>query len=82
MISDMGLVEQFEGVAKANSLKCQRAILPRGGQDGAMIQRSRSGVKTISLACPVKYIHTVTEMAHQEDLESYHRLLTAWLQQL
>ena len=82
MISDIGLVEQFEAVAKANSIKCQRAILPRGGQDGAMIQRSRSGVKTIALACPVKYIHTVTEMTHKDDLKSYHTLLTAWLQQL
>ena len=79
MISDIGLVEQFEAVAKANSIKCQRAVLPRGGQDGAMIQRSRSGVKTIALACPVKYIHTVTEMTHKADLHSYHTLLTAWL---
>ena len=68
-----------EAVAKANSIKCQRAVLPRGGQDGAMIQRSRSGVKTIALACPVKYIHTVTEMTHKDDLNSYHTLLTAWL---
>lgn len=82
MISDIGLVAQFEAVAKANSIKCQRAILPRGGQDGAMIQRSRSGVRTIALACPVKYIHTVTEMTHKDDLESYHTLLTAWLESL
>ena len=82
MISDIGLVEQFEPVAKANSIKCQRAVLPRGGQDGAVIQRSRSGVKTIALACPVKYIHTVTEMSHKDDLNSYHTLLTAWLASL
>jgi len=82
MISDIGLVQDFEKIAKANKIKCQRAILPRGGQDGAAIQRSRSGVRTIALACPVKYIHTVTEMTHKEDLESYHTLLTAWLESL
>jgi len=82
MILDIGLVEQFEAVAKEHSIKCQRAILPRGGQDGAVIQRSRSGVRTISLACPVKYIHTVTEMTHKDDLKSYHTLLTAWLESL
>ncbi len=82
MISDIGLVEDFERLAKAKSIKCQRAILPRGGQDGAVIQRSRSGVRTIALACPVKYIHTVTEMSHKDDLESYHSLLTAWLESL
>jgi len=82
MIADIGLIEEFEAVAEANEIKCQRAVLPRGGQDGAVIQRSRDGVRAIPLACPIKYIHTVTEMAHQDDLDSYHRLLTAWLASL
>lgn len=82
MLSDMGLVEDFERIAKARGIKCQRAILPRGGQDGAAVQRSRRGVRTICLACPVKYIHTVTEMSHLDDLHSYHTLLTAWLESL
>jgi endoglucanase len=82
MISDIGLVEDFEKIARARNIKCQRAVLPRGGQDGAVIQRSRSGVRTIALACPVKYIHTVTEMSHKDDLESYHTLLSAWLETL
>lgn len=82
MISDIGLVEDFERVARTHTLKCQRAILPRGGQDGAAIQRSRRGVRTIALACPIKYIHTVTEMAHKDDLESYYKLLSRWLESL
>ena len=80
MISDIGLIEEIEAVAAAKEIPCQRAILPRGGQDGAVIQRSRSGVRTVAFACPIKYIHTVTEMAHRTDLESYHQLLTAWLE--
>jgi tetrahedral aminopeptidase len=82
MISDQRLIEQFESLAASRGIRCQRAILPRGGQDGAMIQRSRGGVRTIALACPVKYIHTVTEMCHKDDLRSYHTLLTAWLESL
>ncbi len=82
MISDFGLIADFEHVARAGIIKCQRAILPRGGQDGSAIQRSRGGVRTIALACPIKYIHTVTEMAHIDDLDSYHRLLTRWLESL
>ena len=80
MISDIGLIEEIETVAAKSEIKCQRGILPRGGQDGAVIQRSRSGVRTVAFACPVKYIHTVTEMSHRDDLDAYHRLLTAWLQ--
>ena len=80
MISDIGLIEEIETVAAKSEIKCQRGILPRGGQDGAVIQRSRSGVRTVAFACPVKYIHTVTEMSHKDDLDAYHRLLTAWLE--
>ena len=82
MISDIGLIEDLEAIASTHDIKCQRAILPRGGQDGAVIQRSRGGVRTVSLACPVKYIHTVTEMSHKADLESYVSLLAAWLKTL
>ena len=82
MISDIRLIEELEQIARQHSIPCQRAILPRGGQDGAVIQRSRSGVRTLAMACPVKYIHTVTEMAHKLDLESYHQLLTRWLESL
>ena len=82
MISDIKLIEDLEAIAEKNEIKCQRAILPRGGQDGAVIQRSRNGVRTVSFACPVKYIHTVTEMSHRSDLDSYPALLTAWLETL
>ena len=82
MISDIRLIEDIEAVAETGSIKCQRSILPRGGQDGAMIQRSRHGVRTVAFACPVRNIHTVTEMCHNEDLASYPALLAAWIQTL
>jgi endoglucanase len=81
-IADLGLLEDIEAVAAKKGIKCQRGVLPRGGQDGAMIQRSRSGVRTAVFACPIKYIHTVTEMAHTVDLESYPELLAAYLETL
>lgn len=82
MIADLRLIEEVEAVAKINSIKCQRSILPRGGQDGAAIQRSRHGVRTVAFACPVRNIHTVTEMCHEVDLASYPALLSAWIETL
>jgi putative aminopeptidase FrvX len=82
MISDIGLIEDIEAVASKSSIKSQRGILPRGGQDGAMIQRTRRGVRTAVFACPIKNIHTVVEMAHKDDLQSYVELLTAYLESL
>ena len=81
-IADIRLLEELEAVAAKNGIPCQRGLLPRGGQDGAMIQRSRQGVRTAVFACPIKYIHTVTEMAHKTDLQSYPALLAAYLEQL
>lgn len=78
-IADIKLLEELEGLAAQHGIPCQRGVLPRGGQDGAAIQRSRSGVRVAVLACPVKYIHTVTEMSHKTDLESYPELLAAYL---
>lgn len=81
-IADIRLLEEIEAIARDKNIPCQRGVLPRGGQDGAMIQRSRSGVRTAVFACPVKYIHTVTEMVHKTDLESYPALLAAYLEQI
>lgn len=78
-ITDLKLVEALEKVASKNKIPCQRGVLPRGGQDGAMLQRSRAGARTAVFACPIRYIHTVTEMAHKTDLKSYPDLLAAYL---
>lgn len=81
-IADIGLIEDLEKVAEAKGIKCQRGVLPRGGQDGAMMQRSRAGVRTAVFACPIRHIHTVTEMAHEDDLNSYADLLAAYLEEV
>lgn len=81
MITDIKLLEELEAIARKKRIKHQRSILPRGGQDGGAIQRSRYGVRTGVLACPVRYIHTVTEMAAESDIKSYRDLLAAFLEQ-
>jgi putative aminopeptidase FrvX len=80
-IADIALLDDIERVAKKAGIKTQRALLPRGGQDGAMMQRSRAGVRTAVFACPTRFIHTVTEMCAKEDIQGYPKLLAAWLAQ-
>lgn len=81
MISDPDLLAQFESVAKKRRIKHQRTILPRGGNDGATMQRAAEGRRTIALVCPTRYIHTVTEMVHLDDLHACRDLLAAYLAQ-
>jgi len=79
-ISDRGLVKEFVAIAKKNKIPYQMEVLPRGGTDAGAIQRSRTGVKTITLSLPTRYIHTVTETFNPKDLHAGLDLLVAFLE--
>lgn len=79
MIADHALVKDLCAVAQKNRIKHQRCILPRGGQDGAAIQRSGPGARTAAIVCGTRYIHTVTESIHKGDLQATIDLLAAWI---
>lgn len=79
MISDYRLVDELCAVARKHRIPCQRAVLPRGGQDGAAIQRSGKGARCVALGAGTRYIHTTTEMIDRRDLEAVVDLLAAWL---
>lgn len=81
-IADLGVLEQFEAVAVRHKIKHQRSILARGGTDAGAIQRALAGVRTFTLSCPTRYIHTVTEAVHVEDLHACRDLLAAYLTDL
>ncbi len=80
-IADLDLLEEMESVAKKNKIPHQRSILPRGGTDAGTIQRSAAGVRTFTLSCPTRYIHTITEMVHETEMNACRDLLAAYLQQ-
>ena len=79
MISDYGLLTQVCSIAKRKKIPHQRAILPRGGQDGAAIQRSGKGAKCIAIGAGTRYIHTVTESINKKDLKAAIDLLAECL---
>jgi len=79
MIADYQLVDDLCKVAKRHKIPHQRCILPRGGQDGAAIQRSGHGARTAAIVCGTRYIHTVTESIDKGDLQATIDLLAAWL---
>ena len=79
MIADHELAEELCKLAKRRGISYQRCILPRGGQDGAAIQRSGIGARVAALVCGTRYIHTVTESIDKDDLQSTVDLLSAWL---
>ena len=82
VINDYDLIEEFENVARKNKIKYQRSVLARGGTDSGAIQRAAAGTRTLTFSCPTRYIHTVTEMIHLDDLNACRDLLAAWLAQV
>jgi putative aminopeptidase FrvX len=79
MVATHWLVEEFAGLADQKKIKYQLEVLPLGGTDAGAIQRSRAGVASITLSLPSRYVHTVQETVHKDDLSAALKLLTAWL---
>ena len=75
------LVRHFRDIAEARGIKYQLELLPRGGTDAGGIQRSRGGVPSFTLSTPTRYIHTVNEMAHVDDIQGSIDLLAAYLEE-
>ncbi|GAB4382531.1 MAG: M42 family metallopeptidase [Phycisphaerales bacterium] len=78
-ISDKGLADHVEKVAKAKKIPYQRSILARGGQDGAAAQQAAAGAKAVGITVGTRYIHTVTEMIDRKDLKAACDILAAML---
>lgn len=79
MISTRWLVDEFHDLAEQKKIKFQLEVLPLGGTDGGAIQRSRSGVPSLTLSIPTRYIHTIVESVHQDDIQAGLDLLKAYL---
>ena len=68
-------------MAKKKRIKHQRSILTRGGTDAGTVQRAGSGTRVLTLSCPTRYIHTVIESVHLDDLHACRDVLAAYLTQ-
>jgi len=79
MISTRWLVDKFVDLAEKEGIPYQLEVLALGGTDGAAIQRTRTGVPTLTLSLPTRYIHTVVEAVHETDLRAGVDLLVAYL---
>jgi len=79
MIADHRLSQELCDIAEKKKIKHQRCILPRGGQDGAAIQRANHGARTAAIVVGTRYIHTVTESINKDDLHAAVDLLAAWV---
>ena len=78
-LSNPKLVKKLRAIAKKNKIKHQIEILPRGGTDAGAMQRTRGGVAVCTISVPTRYVHSVVEMAHKDDIQASIDLLAAFL---
>jgi len=55
-------------------------ILPRGGTDAGALQLAREGAAVATISVPTRYVHSVVETVHRDDVEAAIRLLVAFLE--
>lgn len=79
-ISHPGLVRFLVDLAEAKKIPYQMEILPRGGTDAGAIQLAREGAAVVTLSVPTRYVHSVVEAAHVDDIEAAIKLLAAFLE--
>lgn len=79
-ISDPKLVRFSRDLATKHEIAYQLEILPAGGTDAGMLQRIHGSRPTITFSVPVRYVHTVNEMASVADLDAAVRLLARVLE--
>ncbi|MDI3341561.1 MAG: M42 family metallopeptidase [Sphaerobacter sp.] len=75
------LVRHVRDVAERHGIAYQLEVLPRGGTDAGAMQRTRAGVPAITLSTPTRYLHTVNEMAHVDDIQAAIQLVARYLEE-
>lgn len=74
------VVEHFRQVAIKNKIPYQMEVLPRGGTDAGGIQRLHGGIPAFTLSTPTRYIHTVNETVHKDDVKACIDLLAKYIE--
>ena len=80
VITNPKVHRRLRAVAEDEGIDYQLEVLPAGGTDTAGFQRAGGATPVGAISIPTRYLHTVTESAHVEDIEAAIDLLTAFLE--
>ncbi len=74
------VVRHFRDLAEANGIKYQLELLTAGGTDAGAIQRLHGGIPSFTLSIPTRYVHTVNETVHPDDVQGSIDLLARYIE--
>ena len=70
---------RLRAIAEDRSIPFQLEVLPVGGTDTAAFQVVSGATPVGAISIPTRYLHTVTEAAHLDDIDATIELLTSFL---
>ena len=82
MIGHKGFREFVVDVAEAEGIPFQYTFIPGGGTDAGSQHQALSGIPSIAITVPVRYLHTHTSVIHEDDFINTVRLVSAILKEL
>ena len=80
MIASPSVRDALLKAAEDAGVPAQREVLPFGGQDGASLQHTRTGVPAGCLSMPCRYVHSPVEVIDMRDMESALRILLQFVE--
>ena len=79
VITNPKVNRRLQDAAADEDTEYQLEVLPAGGTDTAMFQRAGGATPVGAISIPTRYLHTVTESAHVDDIAATIDLLAAFL---
>lgn len=80
VITTPKVVRRLRDVAADADIDHQLEVLPSGGTDTAKLQNAAGATPVGAISIPTRYLHTVTESAHGDDIAAAIDLLVAFLE--
>ncbi|WP_293028763.1 M42 family metallopeptidase [Natronococcus sp.] len=80
VITNPKVHRRMQAVADERGIDFQLEILPAGGTDTAGFQNTAGAKPVGAISIPTRYLHTVTETAHVDDIAATIDLLEAFLE--
>lgn len=77
MIGHKGFREFVVDVAEAEGIPFQYTFIPGGGTDAGAQHQSLSGIPSIAITVPVRYLHSHTSVIHEDDFKNTVKLVNA-----
>ena len=80
VVPNWKLRDAMRELCEARKIPWQMEVLPKGGTDTAAIQRGGSGAAAGCISVPTRYVHSVIEMVHPDDVDASIRLMAALIE--